>query len=137
MASAALSSASCTAQPVASFTWTMRRCEWPPSRVRWRSPLSRLKGTPSSHSRSIEAGAWAITYSTTSRSLSPAPAIMVSRTWFSKVSPASSTAAIPPCAQAVAPSLRPPLASTSTRLVSASASAAVSPAAPEPITRTS
>ena len=96
-----------------------------------------LNGTPRSTSRWIACGARSITNSTVSRRLSPAPATMVSRTWFSKVSPASSTAAIPPCAQAVDPPVSEPLASTRTRRVSASASAAVSPAAPEPITTTS
>ena len=50
----------------------------------------------------------------------------------SKLSPSSSTAAIPPCAQPVAPSPSAPLAITATLRVSARLSAAVSPAAPEP-----
>ena len=43
------------------------------------------------------------------RSLSPAPAIIVSSIWLSNVSPGSSTAAIPPCAQAVEPVGEPAL----------------------------
>src|SRR5690606_10065244 len=135
--SAAFSSAACTAQPVASATWTIRRCEWPPSRVRWSAPSSRLNGTPSSHSRSIAAGACSITNSTVSRRLSPAPATIVSRIWSSNVSPASSTAAMPPCAQAVDPLVSVPLATTRTLRSVASLNAAVRPAAPEPMMRTS
>ena len=71
------------------------------------------------------------------RSLRPAPAIIVSLTCASKLSPSSSTAAIPPCAQRVAPSPSAPLAITATLCVSARLSAAVSPAAPEPTIRTS
>jgi hypothetical protein len=55
----------------------------------------------------------------------------------SNVSPASSTAAMPPCAQAVDPPVSVPLAMTSTRSLRRSASAAVSPAAPEPMMMTS
>ena len=54
------------------------------------------------------------TCSTTSGSLRPAPAIIVSLMWASKLSPSSSTAAIPPCAQPVAPSPSAPLAMTAT-----------------------
>ena len=56
---------------------------------------------------------------------------------WSNVSPASRTAAMPPCAHAVDPPVSEPLASTTTLRVSASASAAVSPAAPDPMTRMS
>ena len=58
-AAAAFCSACCTAQPVASSTWTMRRWLWPPSRVRCQrvAPSATLNGTPSSASRSIAAGA--------------------------------------------------------------------------------
>ena len=104
LAAAAFSSACCTAQPVASATWTIRRWLWPPSRVKCSAPFSVANGTPSSASRAIAAGASLTTCSTTARLLSPAPAIIVSRTWASKLSPSSSTAAIPPWAQPVAPS---------------------------------
>ena len=119
----------------------MRRWEWPPSRVRCQrsgppsSPA--LKGTPNSASRSMAAGARPTTCSTTARSFRPAPATIVSSTWSAKLSPASSTAAIPPCAQAVEPSSNPPLASTATRQWDGRLSAAVSPAAPEPTITTS
>ena len=100
-------------------------------------PPSVLKGTPISASRAIAAGAFSTTISTVARSLSPAPAIMVSSIWLSNVSPGSSTAAMPPCAQAVDPSAKPPLASTVTLKRWARLSAAVSPAAPDPMTRMS
>ena len=74
-----------------------------------------------------------MTNSTVARLLRPAPAIIVSSIWLSNVSPASSTAAIPPCAQPVAPSESEPFASTATLKRSARLSAAVSPAAPEPM----
>src|SRR5688500_18560946 len=140
---AAFSSACWTARPVASATWTTRRWLWPPSRVRCqRAPFSTapspgVNGTPSSASRSIAAGAFSTTNSTALRSLRPAPATIVSSIWLSNVSPASSTAAMPPCAQAVEPALIPPLASTATPSSGASASAALSPAAPEPRITTS
>src|ERR1044072_5314034 len=135
-AAAAFSSACCTAQPVASSTWTMRRWLWPPWGVRCAPllPGAALTGPPSGASRAIAAGAPSTTNSTVARLLSPAPAIIVSSTWASNVSPGSSTAAIPPCAHPVAPS---PLASTATLNRCARFSAAVSPAAPEPITMTS
>jgi hypothetical protein len=85
----------------------------------------------------VAAGAPSTTNSTVARSLSPAPAIIVSSIWLSNVSPGSSTAAIPPCAQAVEPSFNCPLASTVTLKRSARLSAAVSPAAPEPMISTS
>ena len=52
------SSAACTARPVASAAWAMRRAPWPPSRVRCseRPSSSRVKGTPSPSSQSIAAG---------------------------------------------------------------------------------
>ena len=96
-----------------------------------------LNGTPSSTSRSMACGAREMTNSTVSCRLSPAPATIVSPMCCSKVSPASSTAAMPPCAQAVEPPVRLPLASTSTLRCSARASAAVSPAAPDPAMMTS
>ena len=56
LAAAALSSACCTAQPVASATWTMRRWLCPPSRVRCSRRRRRsANGTPSSISRAIAA----------------------------------------------------------------------------------
>src|SRR5690606_35866405 len=88
-------------------------------------------------SRSIAEGAFSTTNSTVSRRFRPAPATIVSLIWFSNVSPASSTAAIPPCAQAVDPPASSPLASTSTLCVRASVIAALSPAAPEPTIMTS
>ena len=102
-------------QPVASATWTIRRWLWPPSRVRCSapSPRSRTARRARSAGRS-RAGAASTTCSTTSRSLRPAPAIIVSLTCASKLSPSSSTAAIPPCAQPVAPSPSSPLAITAT-----------------------
>src|SRR5688572_20111733 len=137
-AAAACSSACCTAQPVASATWTTRRWLWPPSRVRCqRSDSPGVKGTPSSASRSIAAGAFSTTNSTARRSLRPAPAPIVSSIWLSNVSPGSSTAAIPPWAHAVDPALISPLARTATLRSEARLSAALSPAAPEPSTTTS
>src|SRR5258708_985402 len=118
----------------------MRRWLWPPSRVRCQRSLIRspgLNGTPSEASRSMAAGAFSTTNSTVARRLRPAPAIIVSSMWLSKVSPGSITAAIPPCAQAVEPDDKPALARTTTRWLSARLSAAVSPAAPEPTTTTS
>src|SRR5690606_36282552 len=88
-------------------------------------------------SRSIARGAFSTTNSTVARLLRPAPAIIVSSIWLSNVSPGSSTAAIPPWAWAVEPSLSAPLAMTPTLNRPARLSAAVSPAAPEPMTRTS
>ena len=135
---AAASSACWTAEPVASATWTMRRWLWPPSRVRCSAAAlgARTARRARSAARSPRARR-STTCSTTSRSLSPAPAIIVSWTCASKLSPSSSTAAIPPCAQPVAPSPSAPLAITATLRVSARLSAAVSPAAPEPTISTS
>ena len=134
---AAASSACCTAQPVASSTWTIRRWLCPPSRVRCQSLPSRLNGTPSLANRSIATGAFSTTNSTVARLLSPAPATIVSSIWFAKLSPGSSTAAIPPCAQAVAPSEIDPFANTTTLREVANCNAAVKPAAPDPMIRTS
>jgi hypothetical protein len=143
LASAALTSACCTAQPVASSTWTMRRCECPPSRVRCqrsptvspfgverhaqrRQPLDRMRRR---FDDELDGGAIGS---------APRPRSSCRSIWLSNVSPASSTAAMPPCAQAVEPPVSAPLAMTSTRLMrSASVSAAVSPAAPEPMMMTS
>src|SRR5690606_21049018 len=82
-------------------------------------------------------GARSTTSSTAARLFSPAPALMVSSTWDSNVSPSSSTAAMPPCAQAVEPADISPLETTATLQVAARSSASVRPAAPEPMTRTS
>src|SRR3546814_9949082 len=62
---------------------------------------------------------------------------MVSSMWLSNVSPGSSTAAIPPCAHAVEPDEMLDFASTTTFSLGARVSAAVSPAAPEPMMMTS
>ncbi len=134
---AAASSAWLIAHPVASATWTMRRWLWPPSRVRCSAPFSLAKGTPRSIRWRIARGADSTTCSTTRMSLRPAPAIIVSLTCASKLSPSSSTAAIPPWARALALSPSAPLAITATWCRSARLSAAVSPAAPEPTMRTS
>src|SRR3546814_8594123 len=118
----------------------MRRWLGPPSRVRCQRSASAspgLKGTPRSASRSITAGAFSTTNSTALRLLSPAPAVMVSSRWLSNVAPGSSTAAIPPCAQAVEPAEMSALARTITLALVARLSAAVRPAAPDPITITS
>src|SRR4051812_43076159 len=133
-ASPACSSARWTARPGASATWAIRGWLCPPSRVRCQpsSPPARSNGTPSAASRSIAAGALPTTNSTVSRRLRPAPAIIVSSTWLSNVSPGSSTAAMPPCAQAVEPAEISPLARTATFSPGSSASAEESPAAPEP-----
>src|SRR3546814_19027095 len=62
---------------------------------------------------------------------------MVSSMWLSNVPPGSSTAAIPPCAHAVEPDEMLDFASTTTFSLGARVSAAVSPAAPEPMMMTS
>src|SRR3546814_8462026 len=62
---------------------------------------------------------------------------MVSAMWLSNVSAGSSTAAIPPCAHAVEPDEIMDFASTTTFSLGARVSAAVSPAAPEPMMMTS
>ncbi|MDT4833307.1 hypothetical protein FQZ97_669070 [compost metagenome] len=127
----------CTAAPVASVTCTMRRWLWPPSRVRCRSPPSSEKGTPSSRSQPMACGAPSTTKRVASGSHRPAPATSVSSTWASKLSPAASTAAMPPCAQALEPSFSARLVSTATRCVGARCSAAERPARPLPTIRTS
>ena len=100
-------------------------------------PLFALNLLLQSVSRAIAAGAFSTTNSTARRSLSPAPATIVSSIWLSKVSPRSRTAAMPPCAQAVEPADSAPFDSTTTRARSARLSAAVSPAAPDPTMTTS
>ena len=67
----------------------------------------------------------------------PAPAIIVSRTWASKLSPSSSTAAIPPCAQPVAPSSERALGDHPDLARLGEVERRGQPAAPEPTTRTS
>ena len=116
----------------------MRRWLCPPSRVRckvrhfpWQTER------PARPAAAIAAGASPDhMFDSLARLLSPAPAIIVSRTCASKLSPSSSTAAIPPWAQPVAPSLSLPLAITPTlqargaRLIAA----VPNPAAPDPTT---
>ena len=70
-------------------------------------------------------------------SFKPAPAMMVSCTWASKLSSGASTAAMPPCAQALEPSVRARLVTIATRCVGARRSAADNPARPLPTIRTS
>jgi hypothetical protein len=67
----------------------------------------------------------------------PAPATRVSCTWASKLSSSASTAAMPPCAQALEPSLMAAFGEHATRCVGARCSAADRPAKPLPTIRTS
>ena len=89
-----------TSRPVASpRAWTIRACEWPPSRPRATLAVRpRAKWVPQSISSSIRSGASRTTISTTSGSHSPLPAARVSAMWFSNWSSGSSTPAIPPWA---------------------------------------
>ena len=70
---AAASSACCTAQPVASATWTMRRWLWPPSRVRCSAlrPSRRERHAELDQPLRSRAARASTTCSTTSRSLRP------------------------------------------------------------------
>ena len=69
--------------------------------------------------------------------LDPAPAIWVSRIWFAVESSSLSTAAIPPCAQALAASRSSCFVINATFWVSASLNASDMPAKPLPIISTS
>jgi hypothetical protein len=87
----------------------------PPSRVRCQRSLSPgLKGTPSAASRSIAAGAFSTTNSTIDRSLRPGArdhcVLDMRRKGVARLQHRGD----PACAQAVEPSERPPLASTTT-----------------------
>ncbi len=127
----------CTAAPVASAACTMRRALWPPSRVRCSASSSSEKGTPSPCSQRMAAGACSTAKRVAARSHRPAPAVRVSCTWVSKLSPSASTAAMPPCAQLLAASPTPRLVITATRCRAARCSAADRPARPLPTMRTS
>src|SRR5574340_176236 len=130
----------CTAWPVASAACTTRRLEWPPSRDRCRPPGtwgSGVKATPLAVSQAIISRAWLATSRVTASSQRPAPATRVSWTCASIESPLSTAAAIPPCAQSLAPSVIWRLVTMATRRWSASLSAVVSAARPLPRTRTS
>src|SRR5690606_5537999 len=67
----------------------------------------------------------------------PPPAVKVSWIWDSTLSVASSTAAIPPCAQALALSARARLVTSATRRRSARRKASDCPAVPLPSIKTS
>ena len=82
-------------------------------------------------------GASATSSRTTASSHSPAPAASVSRTWFSRESDGSRTAANPPWAQAVDPEASVPFVTTRALRTGRTAKAAASPAAPEPTMTTS
>ena len=130
----------CTAAPVASVTWTMRRALWPPSRVRcsWPAwPASSENGTPSFCNHAMDWGAFSTTNCVAFKSHRPAPAMSVSSTWAAKLSSLSHTAAMPPCAQPLLPSRTARLVRMATLWVDASSSAALSPARPLPTMSTS
>src|SRR3954469_3213836 len=127
----------CTAAPVASVTCTMRRALCPPSRVRCRWPSSSEKGTPSCCSQATLSGACSTTKRVAAGSDRPAPAMKVSLSCESKLSLRSITAAMPPCAQPLEPSLMARLVRMATRCVGARCRAADRPARPLPTMRTS
>src|SRR5690349_13988864 len=136
----ALTSARCTSAPVASPpACTIRRAEWPPSRVSSRCPLgSRSKAAPQPISCRSRSGPSCTSASTAAGSHSPTPARCVSRACASGVSAGSRTAAIPPWAQRVEPSSTSTFVTTATDSPAARAcSATHSPATPEPTTQTS
>ena len=129
------SSASRIALPVASAACAMRRTACPPSRVRCRPSGpegSAENGTPLSTSHSTACALCSATKRAVCSSTRPAPASRVSCTCDSMLSSSPRTPTMPPCAQAVAPSSRPRLASTMTGWCAARCSAAVSPARPAP-----
>ena len=137
--SADWSSVRCTSAP----DWsppacTMRRCEWPPSRVRSGAPSAPgSNAAPKRVRYRIAVGASSTNVRTACSLHKPAPAVSVSATCASSESVGSSTAAKPPCAHCVLPASSVPLVTSNTSRTGRTANAAAKPAAPLPSTTTS
>ena len=135
--------------PVMSWAWTIRFCEWPPSRPRSKSesgsysrdPVGnfslRSNRTPSSVSSRILSGPFLTTNSTTSLLQRPSPASSVSWIWRSNESSLSKTEAIPPWAILVLLSIIPFLVTRATLPNAATLRAKVRPATPLPMIKKS
>ena len=117
--------------------WMMRWWLWPPSMARASWSSLRSKRAPHESQRSSSCGPTPTTCSVTSRWPRPEATRVVSSMWLARVSSLPHTTAMPPWAQLVAVSRRPPLSSTSVSRRSPAAMAADSPATPPPTTSTS
>src|SRR5699024_2428272 len=124
------------ARPVASPPeWKMRRWEWAPSIPRDQAPAGSVSNsTPASARETIASPPASQSARTAGSSQWPAPAARVSATWEVPVSSVPMTPAIPPCAQAVFDSPRPPWVPRVMAWRPARCSAAVSAAVPEATT---